>query len=140
VALGLAAVCWGVAVRVAVAVGVAVAVAVAVGVAVAVREALAEPDARAEEVPGPVPFPGEVADARALVDRGALAVPLNKPEDVGLGVCPALTDGEKIAGTDEVAPVQAVTDAEKTTVAVAQPAAVSLALLTFMRPPYIPRG
>lgn len=104
------------------------------------REALAEPDARAEEVPGPAPFPEELADARELLDGGALAVPLNKPDDVAVGVCPALTDGEKIAGTDEVPPVQAVTDAEKTTVAVAQPAAVSLALLTFMWPPYIPRG
>lgn len=49
------------------------------------------------------------------------------------------TDGEKIDGTDEEEPpVQAETDAEMRTVAVAQPAAVSLALLTFMRPPYIP--
>jgi hypothetical protein len=61
-----------------------------------------------------------------------VAVPLNKTVDVVVGVGPALTEGEKIAGTDEDPPVQAVTDAEKTTVAVAQPAAVSLALLTFM--------
>jgi hypothetical protein len=81
-------------------------------------------------------LPVEEADACALVEGGAEAVPLNRPVDVGVG--PALTEGEKIAGTDEVPPVQAVTDAERITVAVAQPAAVSLALLTFMGPPYIP--
>ena len=103
------------------------------------REALAEPDARAEEVPAPAPLPEPLADARVLGDGGALAVPLNTPEGVAAGFGPALTDGElKIGGTDELPPVQAVTEAEKTSVAVAQPAAVSLALLTFMRPPYIP--
>jgi len=101
-------------------------------------EALAEADACADEVPVPAPLPEAVVVARALVEAGALAVPLNKPDGVAVAVGPALTDGEKIAGTDEVPPVQAVTDAEKTTVAVAQPAAVSLALLTFMRPPYTP--
>jgi hypothetical protein len=105
-----------------------------------VCEELAEPDARAEEVPGPAPFPEALDDARAREDDGAVAVPLNKPVDVVVGAGAALTDGEKIAGTDEVEPVQAVTDTEKTTVAVAQPAAVSLALLTFIRPPVIPGG
>ena len=48
-------------------------------------------------------------------------------------------DGEKIAGIDEDAPeVQADTDADSRTVTVAQPAAVRRALLTFMKPPYIP--
>lgn len=104
------------------------------------REALAEPDAGAEEVPVPAPLPEALADPRVLGDGGALAVPLNTPEGVAAGFGPALTDGEllKIGGTDELLPVQAVTEAEKTSVAVAQPAAVSLALLTFMRPPYIP--
>jgi hypothetical protein len=120
-----------------VAVGVCEAVAgwedVAVREAGAVREALAEPD-------GPAPFPEALSDARVVGDGGALAVPLNRSDDGAVTVGPALTEGEKIGGTDEVPLVQAVTDAEKTTVAVAQPAAVSLALLTFMRPPYIPRG
>jgi hypothetical protein len=50
-------------------------------------------------------------------------------------------DGEKIAGTDEEGlPLQAASGAERRTVAVAQPAAVSLALLTLMRPPCIPSG
>jgi hypothetical protein len=65
----------------------------------------------------------------------ALAVPLYRPEDVADTVP---EDGEKIAGIDEVGPVQADTDADMRTVTVAQPAAVSLALLTFMKPPYIP--
>ena len=63
------------------------------------------------------------------------AVPLYRLEDVGDTVP---EDGEKIAGIDEADPVQADTDADMRTVTVAQPAAVSLALLTFMKPPYIP--
>jgi hypothetical protein len=101
----------------------------------------------------PAPFPEALADPRVLGDGGALAdpwvlgdggalaVPLNTPEGVAGGFGPTLTEGElKIGGTDELLPVQAVTEAEKTSIAVAQPAAVSLALLTFMRPPYIPGG
>ena len=110
-------------------------------VAVAVGEALAEPDARAEAVPVPEPLPEAPADPRVLGDGGAVTVPLKKPEDVTVAVGPAFTDGVKIRGSDEAPPpVQAVIETEKTTVAVAQPAAVSLALLTFMRPPFIPGG
>jgi len=82
---------------------------------------------------GPVDTRDEVpADDEARADDEAPADEVTVDDEV-----PA--DGEKIAGTDEEGPpVQAETDAETRTVAVAQPAAVSLALLTFMRPPCIP--
>jgi hypothetical protein len=99
-----------------------------------------------------------VADARGDADP---VVPPPLPEAVADGdvapwvtfgeawVLPALLctlvdadapeDWEKIGGIDPVGPVeQADTDAETRTVTVAQPAAVSLALLTFMRPPCVP--
>jgi hypothetical protein len=77
-------------------------------------------------------------------EGGMFAVPLNRPLGVGDGdtedagdagpVVPA--DGEKIAGRDDEGPVeQAYTDAVRRRVAVALPAAVSLDLLTLMRPP-----
>jgi hypothetical protein len=94
-------------------------------------------------------LPDEVADGLVVLlaappvcgegrwDAGALAVPLYR---LGADDVPAaLEDCEKIGGIDEPGPVvQADTDADMRTVAVAQPAAVSLALLTFMRPPFIP--
>jgi hypothetical protein len=115
--------------------------AVGVGVARLVPDgALAEPVAgRAGVVPAPAPLPeADVAGAGLVVDAGALAVPLNRLDEVAVGPAPA--EGEKIDGTEDVPPVQAVSIAEQKTVMVTQPAAVSLALLTFMRPPYIPAG
>jgi len=86
-------------------------------------------DVFALPVPPPVPPP-------VCGEGRPLAVPLYRAEDVGDTVP---EDGEKIDGIDDDAPdVQADTDADMRTVTVAQPAAVSLALLTFMRPPYIP--
>jgi hypothetical protein len=80
----------------------------------------------------PVPA-GRVAVAVALAPGCPLAA---EPAGVGGAEADAPAEGEKIAGTDEDGPpVQAETDADRRTVAVAQPAAVSLDLLTFMRPP-----
>jgi hypothetical protein len=110
-----------------------------------VADALREADGLADPVvPAPLPVPDEVValpgappvSGEGELDAGGLAVPLYMPDDVA-GAVPV--DGEKIAGIDEDAPdVQADTDADMRTVAVTQPAAVSLALLTFMRPPCVP--
>jgi len=103
--------------------------------------ALREADGRADPV-APAPLPDVVfplLDPPPVCGEGepapdALAVPLYRPEDA---VVPE--EGEKIAGIDEDPPeVQADTDADSRTVTVAQPAAVSRALLPFMKPPYIP--
>jgi hypothetical protein len=108
---------------------------VAVGVAVGTCDALGD-TVLDDEVPVGDVLAGDVV----RVDGGTLAVPLYKPVAVGAGVVVAgPTDGEKIAGTDEEPPpLQADTDPESRTVAVAQPTAVSLRLLTFMRPPCVP--
>ena len=103
-------------------------------------DVLCEADGLADPVvPAPLPVADEVAppvSGEGELDAGGLAVPLYRPDDVADTVP---VDGEKIAGIDEDCPdVQADTDADMRTVAVAQPAAVSLALLTFMRPPCIP--
>jgi hypothetical protein len=80
-----------------------------------------------------LPWEGRVG---LLLEDGMPAVPLYRPVDAGDGVPVVPDPGEKIAGMDEEGPaVQAETDAERSTVAVAQPAAVSLTLLTLMRPP-----
>ncbi|MCW2929698.1 MAG: hypothetical protein JWM19_660 [Actinomycetia bacterium] len=100
--------------------------------------ALREADELAEPV-APDPLPEEVfalpVDPPICGEGEPLAVPLYRLEDVADTVP---EDGEKIAGIDEDGPVQADTDTDMRTVTVAQPAAVSLALLTFMKPPYIP--
>lgn len=104
-------------------------------------DALREADGLADPVvPAPLPVADEVAappvSGEGELDAEGLAVPLYRPDDVADTVP---VDGEKIAGIDEDCPaVQADTDADMRTVTVTQPAAVSLALLTFMRPPYIP--
>ncbi len=107
-----------------------------------VADALRVADELADPV-GPAPLPDEVVAlpvdppiwGEGEPDAGTLAVPLYRPEDVA---DTALEDGEKIAGIDEDGPVQADTDADMRTVTVAQPAAVSRVLLTFMKPPDIP--
>jgi hypothetical protein len=126
------AVCVAVAVRVAGTAGVAVGCLVLDG---ALAELVAP---RAGVVPAPAPLPEADVAGAGLVEAGAVAVPLALPDEVAVG--PALTEGEKIDGTDDVALVQAVSSAERTTVRVTQPAAVSVARLTFMRPPYISGG
>jgi hypothetical protein len=103
--------------------------------------ALREADGLADPV-GPAPLPDvfSLLDAPPVCGEGepapdavAVAVPLYRPEDA------VPEEGEKIAGIEEDAPeVQADTDTDSRTVTVAQPAAVSRALLTFMKPPYIP--
>jgi hypothetical protein len=128
-----------------VAVGLGVAVAVMVGVGTAELEAdgvtVAGCEALdvADEV-GPVPVladPARELDV-ASCDDGTVAVPLatvlgGDPDVV------APTEGEKIDGTEEEPPpLQADTDPESRTVAAAQPTAVSLPLLTLMRPPRLP--
>jgi hypothetical protein len=110
-----------------------------------VDDALREADGLADPVaPAPLPVAGEVVALPAAppvsgegeLAAGGLAVPLYMPDDVA-GTVPV--DGEKIAGIDEADPdVQADTDADMRTITVTQPAAVSLALLTFMRPPVYP--
>jgi hypothetical protein len=107
-------------------------------VAGALRVRVADGLADLVVVPAPLPDEGFVLPAPPPVcgDGRPLAVPLYRPEGVGDTVP---EDGEKIDGIDDDAPdVQADTDADMRTVTVAQPAAVSLALLTFMKPPYIP--
>jgi hypothetical protein len=99
-------------------------------------------EAGADELPceDPARPPG---DALALPDlplEGMAAVPLNRPlgpGDTAADADPVVpVEGEKIAGMDDEDPaVQAETDAERRRVAVAHPAAVSLDLLTLMRPP-----
>jgi hypothetical protein len=90
---------------------------------------------------GRVGPPGDAVALAGLPLVGMLAVPLNRPVGDGDGgtadVEPVLPiEGEKIAGMeDEGAVVQAETDAERRRVAVPQPAAVSLDLITLMRPP-----
>jgi hypothetical protein len=77
----------------------------------------------------------------ALAVGWGLAAALVEAVAVGVDGAGAPTDGEKIAGTDEDGPpVQAETDADRRMVAVAQPAAVSLDLLTLMRPPCTPQA
>jgi hypothetical protein len=111
---------------------------VGLGEAGDVAGALREADELAELV-APDPLPEEVfalpVDPPICGEGEPLAVPLYRPEDVADTVP---DDGEKIAGIDEDGPVQADTDPDMRTVTVAQPAAVSLALLTFMKPPFIP--
>ena len=103
-----------------------------------VADALREADELADPV-APDPLPDEVfalpVDPPTCGEGEPAAVPLYRLEDVADTVP---EDGEKIAGIDEDGPVQADTDADMRTVTVTQPAAVSLALLTFMKPPYIP--
>lgn len=89
----------------------------------------------------PVAVPVAVADdpLRAVDvwpgDGRTLAVPLATAVGTD-AVASGPSDGEKIAGTEEEPPpLQADTDPESRTVAAAQPTAVSLALLTLMRPP-----
>jgi hypothetical protein len=125
-------------------VGLAVTVVVTVGVAVTELLAAGECEAlgAADVVGGGVPVaaPDDLVPVLDVLpgDEGTVAVPLATAvgadaADVGP------TDGEKIDGTEEEPPpLQADTDPESRTVAAAQPTAVSLALLTFMRPPCIP--
>jgi hypothetical protein len=127
-----------------VAVGLGLAVAVTVGEAVTVGDAVTVGVAVTELV-----VVGEavavcdllgVAGAPDVLpaDEGTVAVPLATA--VGADAVVAVpTDGEKIDGTeDEPPPLQADTDPESRRVPAAQPAAVSLALLTFIRPPCLP--
>jgi hypothetical protein len=107
--------------------------------------ALREADGLADPVvPAPLPAADEFVALPAAppvsgegeLDAGWLAVPLYRPDDVADTVP---VDGEKTGGIGEDGPdVQADTNADMRTVTVTQPAAVSLALLTFMRPPCIP--
>ncbi|HEY6792764.1 MAG TPA: hypothetical protein VI365_36180 [Trebonia sp.] len=103
-----------------------------------VAGALREADELAEPV-APDPLPEEAlalpVDPPICGEGEPPAVPLYRLEDVA---DTAPEDGEKIAGIDEDGPVQAASDPDIRTVTVAQPAAVSLALLTFMKPPLIP--
>jgi hypothetical protein len=152
------ALCLAAGTRVAVGVGVPVAAGRAVDgtlVAVLVPDGgtvavpLNKPEVAGAGVPVAPPLPvGRAVDGSLVAvlvpDGGTVAVPATRPDVDGAGTVvdtgdemPA--DGEKIDGTDEDGPpVQAETDAETRMVAVAQPAAVSLALLTFMRPPCAP--
>ena len=132
----------GVVVGLTVTVGLAVTVVVTVGVAVTELLAAGECEAlgAADVVGGvPVAVPDDLVPVLDVLpgDEGTVAVPLatavgTDAVDVGP------TDGEKMAGTEEPPPLQADTDPESRTVAAAQPTAVSLALLTLMRPPSIP--
>jgi hypothetical protein len=103
-----------------------------------VTDALREADGLADPV-RPDPLPEEAfalpVDPPICGEGEPPAVPLNRLEDVADTVP---EEGEKIDGIDEDGPVQADTDPDMRTVTVAQPAAVSLALLTFMKPPFIP--
>jgi hypothetical protein len=102
-----------------------------------VADPLREADEPADPV-APVPLPDEVfalpVDPPTCGEGEPPAVPLYRLEVADT----VPEDGEKIAGIDEDPPVQADTDTDMRTVTVTQPAAVSLALPTFMRPPYIP--
>jgi hypothetical protein len=102
-----------------------------------VADPLREADEPADPVT-PVPLPDEVfalpVDPPTCGEGEPPAVPLYRLEVADT----VPEDGEKIAGIDEDPPVQAATDTDMRTVTVTQPAAVSLALPTFMRPPYIP--
>jgi hypothetical protein len=103
-----------------------------------VADVLREADGLADPV-GPDPLPDEVFALPVVPptcgEGETPAVPLYRLEEVADTVP---EDGEKIAGIDEDGPVQADTDADMRTVTVTQPAAVSLALLTFMKPPIYP--
>jgi hypothetical protein len=108
-----------------------------VGAAVDVGAVVGSCDGGGAELPCADRDGAELADL--LFEGGILALPLNRPVDVGDGdtVVPVVpVDGAKIDGMDDEDPaVQAETDAERRRVAVAQPAAASLDLLTLMRPP-----
>jgi hypothetical protein len=126
----------------AVTVGVAVTVVVGVAVTVTVGDALTVADEVGLGVSVALPDdPVPLLDVRLLLDvrpgdAGTVAVPLATAEEL---VVPGPTEGEKIAGTEEEPPpLQADTDPVSRTVAAAQPTAVSLALLAFIRPPCIP--
>ena len=83
-----------------------------------------------------VPVERAVAAPGLTADGVPLAVPVGEDDDVEPGAVVPVPDAVKMGGsTEDDGPVQAEADAETRTVMVAQPAAVSLALLTFMRPP-----
>ena len=140
VAVGL-----GVLVGLEVAVGLGVVVGLAVTVGLVVTAGLAVCDAPGvADLAGAVVLPALPDDPLPDLDvlrgdGGTLAVPLATAVGADAVLVTGPTDGEKIAGTEEEpGPLQAATDPESRTVAAAQPTAVSLALLTFMRPPSIP--